>query len=154
MGCKMKTFQRACTCLFVLLLTACQKNGNASPDKPPVVADTSLIAKGADVSWLTQMEQSGNQFYNASGVSVDCMKLLQDMGINAIRLRVWVNPAGGWNNTADVLAKALRAQKLGLRILIDFHYSDSWADPGKQTKPAAWDAYDFPTLTAMVHSYT
>src|SRR5450432_3936458 len=154
MGCKMKTFQGACTFLFVLLLFACQKKGTASPDKAPLVVDTSLIAKGADVSWLTQMEQSGYKFYNASGVSVDCVELLRDLGINAIRLRVWVNPAGGWNNNADVLAKALRAKKLGLRILIDFHYSDSWADPGKQTKPAAWSAYDFPTLTATVHSYT
>jgi arabinogalactan endo-1,4-beta-galactosidase len=150
----MKTIQGACTFLFVLLLSACQKNGTASPDKPPVVADTSLIAKGADVGWLTQMEQSGYKFYNASGVAVDCMELLRDLGINAIRLRVWVNPAGGWNSNADVVQKALRAKKLGLRILLDFHYSDSWADPGKQTKPTAWAAYDFPTLTATVYSYT
>jgi arabinogalactan endo-1,4-beta-galactosidase len=150
----MKTIQRTCTFLFVLFLSACQKNGTAAPDKPPVVGDTSLIARGADLSWLTQMEQSGIKFYNASGTPMDCMELMQSLGINAIRLRVWVNPAGGWNGNADLVAKALRAKKLGLRILIDFHYSDSWADPGKQTKPAAWTAYDFPTLTATVNSYT
>jgi arabinogalactan endo-1,4-beta-galactosidase len=150
----MKTIQGACTFLFVLFLSACQKKGTASPDIPPMLSDSSLIAKGADVSWLTQMEQSGYKFYNASGAPMDCMELLQSLGINAIRLRVWVNPDGGWNSVTDVLAKALRAKKLGLRILIDFHYSDSWADPGKQTKPAAWAAYDFPTLTDTVYSYT
>jgi arabinogalactan endo-1,4-beta-galactosidase len=149
----MKTIQRTCTFLFVLFLSACQKNSTAA-DKPPVVGDTSLIAKGADVSWVTQMEQSGIKFYDASGSQMDCMQLMQSLGINAIRLRVWVNPSGGWNGNADVVAKALRAKKLGLRILIDFHYSDSWADPGKQTKPTAWNAYDFPTLTATVNSYT
>ncbi len=150
----MKTIQGTCTFLLVLFLSACQKNGTAAPDKPPAVGDTSWIAKGADISWLTQMEQSGIKFYNASGAPMDCVDLMQSLGINAIRLRVWVNPAGGWNGNADVVAKALRAKKLGLRILIDFHYSDSWADPGKQTKPAAWTAYDFPTLTATLNSYT
>jgi arabinogalactan endo-1,4-beta-galactosidase len=149
----MKTFQGACTFFFVLLLSACQKNGTAS-DKPPVVSDTSLIAKGADLSWLTEMEQAGYKFYNAAGTSMDCMELLKSLGINSIRLRVWVNPAGGWNNNADVVAKAKRAKQLGFRILIDFHYSDSWADPGNQTKPAAWAAYDFSTLTTTVHAYT
>ena len=150
----MKSFKGTCTFLFVLLLSACQKNSTASPDKPPVSGDTSFLIKGADVSWLTQMEQSGYKFYNAAGVSMDCMELLKSLGINAIRLRVWVNPAGGWNGNADVVAKALRAKKLGLRILIDFHYSDSWADPGKQTKPAAWTGYDSATLTGTVYSYT
>jgi arabinogalactan endo-1,4-beta-galactosidase len=149
----MKTFRSACIFLFLLLLLSCQKNGTASP-APPLAGDTSMIAKGSDVSWLTQMEQSGYKFYNASGVSMDCMELLQALGINAVRLRVWVSPTGGWNGNADVVSKALRAKKLGLKILIDFHYSDSWADPGKQTKPAAWTAYDFPTLKSTVYSYT
>jgi arabinogalactan endo-1,4-beta-galactosidase len=149
----MKTFQGTCTFLFVLFLSACQKSSTAS-DKPPVTSDTSFFAKGADVSWLTEMEQAGYKFYNSAGTSMDCMELMKSLGINSIRLRVWVNPAGGWNNNADLVAKAKRAKQLGLRILIDFHYSDSWADPGKQTKPAAWTAYDFPTLTSTVHSYT
>jgi arabinogalactan endo-1,4-beta-galactosidase len=69
-------------------------------------------------------------------------------------LRVWVNPSNRYNGTADVVAKAVRAKSLGLRILIDFHYSDTWADPGHQTKPAAWAGYDFPTLTNTVYTYT
>lgn len=149
----MKTFRLLWILLLVLVFAGCQKKGAASPGTSPVVADTPII-KGADVSWLTQMEASGYQFYNAAGTAMDCMQLLQGLGIGAIRLRVWVNPAGGWNGNADVVAKAVRAKKLGLRVLIDFHYSDTWADPGDQNKPAAWTSYDFPTLTSTVYSYT
>ena len=146
--------------IFLLLafLTQCKKssggnNGsNADTTKKPM-ADTPIF-KGADVSWLTQMEDSGYKFYNAAGTSMDCFQLLQSLGINAIRLRVWVNPAGGWCGTQDVVKKAVRAKNLGMRILIDFHYSDTWADPGHQAKPAAWASYDFATLTITVTSYT
>jgi arabinogalactan endo-1,4-beta-galactosidase len=74
--------------------------------------------------------------------------------LNSIRLRVWVNPANGWNNSADVLAKAQRAKNLGLKIMIDFHYSDIWADPSHQTKPAAWAAQDFTTLKQSLTNHT
>jgi len=96
------------------------------------------FANGSDASWITQMEASGIKFYNGSGAQQDCLRVLQGVGINAIRLRVWVNPPAGWCGQADVVAKAVRAKNLGLRVLIDFHYSDTWADPGDQTKPAAW----------------
>jgi arabinogalactan endo-1,4-beta-galactosidase len=79
---------------------------------------------------------------------------LKNLGMNSIRLRVWVDPAGGWCNTADVVAKAVRAKNLGMRIMIDFHYSDSWADPGQQNKPAAWAAQDFATLQTSVYNHT
>jgi arabinogalactan endo-1,4-beta-galactosidase len=140
--------------LLLAMFSSCKKSSN-----PPVgggtkpAADT-FIYKGADVSWITQMEAAGIKFYNASGTAMDGMALLQTLGINSIRLRAWVNPSGGWCNTTDLLAKAVRAQKLGLRILIDFHYSDTWADPGHQTPPAAWASYDLPTLTNAVGVYT
>jgi arabinogalactan endo-1,4-beta-galactosidase len=150
----MKMIQIAGAFLFALCLSCCQKKGSPSTDPPLMGADTTVFAKGADISWLTQMEQAGDKFYDASGMQTDCMELMQHLGINSIRLRVWVNPAGGWNGNADVVKKALRAKKLGFRILIDFHYSDTWADPGNQTKPAAWAGYDFTTLSTTVHDYT
>src|SRR6185295_10631574 len=103
---------------------------NVGNSNPPVT-NTDFV-KGADVSWLTEMEATGKKFYNSAGTEKDCMQILKDLGMNSIRLRVWVNPANGWNNTADVVAKALRAKALGMKIMIDFHYSDSWADPGQQ----------------------
>src|SRR5882672_2700820 len=125
--------------LFTITL-ACKKSGSGgggggggtNPPNPPLPAS---FAKGADISWLTEMETAGRKFYNSSGTEQDCMTVLKGLGMNTIRLRVWVNPSGTGNTSADVLAKALRAKNLGLRIMIDFHYSDTWADPGHQTKP-------------------
>ncbi len=118
----------------------------------PAMAQT--FAKGADVSWIDQQESSGRVFRNASGATTDFFSLLKGTGVNAIRLRVWVNPQGGWNDGADTLNMAKRAKAQGMRIMIDFHYSDSWADPGKQTKPAAWSNHDFATLVKDVYSHT
>jgi arabinogalactan endo-1,4-beta-galactosidase len=120
----------------------------------PLPTPNSSFAKGADVSWLTQMKNAGIKFYNSTGTETECMQLLKNMGMNSIRLRVWVNPAAGWCNEADVVTKAARAKKLGMKILIDFHYSDSWADPGKQTKPAAWAIQDIATLQTSVYNHT
>ncbi len=120
----------------------------------PVIVIPAPFAKGADISWLTEMEAAGKKFYNNNGTQEECIQLLKNLGMNSIRLRVWVNPLGGWNNTADVVAKAIRAKNLGMRIMIDFHYSDIWADPGNQTKPAAWAAQDFSTLQTSVYNHT
>jgi arabinogalactan endo-1,4-beta-galactosidase len=114
----------------------------------------SSFAKGADVSWLTAMEAAGRKFYNDQGVAADLFQILKDHGINAIRLRVWVNPAQGWNGLADVTAKALRAKKFGMDLMVDFHYSDNWADPGKQYKPAAWANHSIEQLYSDVYHHT
>ena len=146
----MKLIQILFQLCILITFSDCKKS---STDPAPVVPVT-FFAKGADVSWLTQMEASGIQFYNSGGTDTECMQLLKSLGVNSIRLRVWVNPAGGWNNTADVVAKALRAKNLGMKIMIDFHYSDSWADPGQQTKPAAWVGQDVATLQTSVYDHT
>lgn len=143
--------------LFVLFsIAGCNKTdrggGGATPPSTPI--PPSNFAKGADISWVTQMEANGIKFYNSSGTELECMALMKSLGMNAIRLRVWVNPAASWNNTADVLAKAIRANNLGMRIMIDFHYSDSWADPGQQNKPAAWAAQDITALKTSVANHT
>ncbi|MGI4867442.1 MAG: glycosyl hydrolase 53 family protein [Janthinobacterium lividum] len=122
---------------------------------PAAAQTTPAFAKGADISWVTEMEANNYKFYNKAGQQQDLFQLLQgDYGLNTIRLRVWVNPPGGYNNAADVLAKALRAKALGMRILIDFHYSDGFADPGQQTKPAAWQNYTVAQLKQAVYDHT
>ena len=119
-----------------------------------IAGSAQAYVSGSDVSWVTQEQSAGYVFRNSSGVTTDPFVLLKSLGVGAIRLRVWVNPSGGWCDTADVVAKAKRAAALGQQVLIDFHYSDTWADPGHQTKPAAWTNLDFPTLTATLSSYT
>ncbi len=117
-----------------------------------------VFAKGADVGWLSQMEATGYKFYDADGKEKDCLQLLKDSGMNSIRLRVWVNPnndkASGHCSKDETVAMALRAQKMGMRVMIDFHYSDSWADPAKQFKPKAWEKHTFAELLNDVYNHT
>jgi arabinogalactan endo-1,4-beta-galactosidase len=153
-----------CFLLGFFLLTSCTKNDSTTPlpiDTTTRPVDTTTVkpvpagfAKGADVSWLTQMESSGYSFYDSTGKKMDCMQLLKSLGINSIRLRAWVNPTDGWCNTADLVNKAVRAKNIGLKIMIDFHYSDTWADPGHQLKPAAWTSLDSTSLYDSLYSYT
>jgi arabinogalactan endo-1,4-beta-galactosidase len=119
---------------------------------------TAAFSKGADASWLPQMEATGYKFYDSDGTQKDCLQLLKDRGMNTIRLRVFVNPsndrASGHCSPAETVLMAVRAQQLGMRIMIDFHYSDTWADPGNQTKPAAWAIHTFTQLLNDVYTHT
>lgn len=121
-------------------------------------ADAQTFSKGGDVSWLPQMEATGHKFYNTSGIETDCLQLLKDKGINTVRLRVFVNPSSdnisGHCSPAETIALAVRAKAAGMRIMIDFHYSDSFADPGQQTKPAAWSSYTVAQLSDAVYNHT
>ena len=138
---------------FGIVLWSCSDDEKITWNEEPAF-DMSGYAKGADVSWLTEMEKLGMKFYNKSGNSQDCVSLLRDLGVNSIRLRVWVDPKDGWNNVDDVLIKAWRAKQLGMRLMIDFHYSDSWADPGQQTKPEAWTDLSFDELKIAMKDHT
>ena len=141
--------------LSFLFFTSCNSQTNVDQTPIPTI---SAFAKGADVGWLPQMEATGYKFYDTDGKQKDCLQLLKDRGINTIRLRVWVNPsndkASGHCSPAETVTMAVRAKKLGMRIMIDFHYSDSWADPGKQTKPAAWVNHTFLELQNDVYNHT
>jgi arabinogalactan endo-1,4-beta-galactosidase len=139
-------------CLCVVVALACNKDNGNHPNPPQT--DSGKFAKGADVSWVTEMENNDIHFYDADGNETECMALMKSLGMNAIRLRVWVNPVDGWCNKTDVLIKAKRASDLDMRIMIDFHYSDSWADPGKQIKPVAWEGLSFNALCTAVADHT
>ncbi|MBD1427342.1 glycoside hydrolase family 53 protein [Sphingobacterium arenae] len=136
-------------CIGIFGLGSC-KDDHAAPATP----DQDSFAKGADISWITEMEAAGLSFYNQAGMATDGLKLLRSLGMNAVRLRVWVDPTNGWCNKEDVLVKAYRAHHLGMRIMVDFHYSDHWADPGQQNKPAAWESLSLDELKAAVAEHT
>ena len=116
------------------------------------------FVKGADIGWLQQMEATGYKFYDSAGNQKECLQILKDHGINTVRLRVWVNPSNdkinGHCSKKEVAEMALRAKNMGMRIMIDFHYSDSWADPAKQTKPAAWAQHSFTQLLTDLYNHT
>lgn len=134
--------------LLILLISAFTFGQNKKPE----------FSKGADVGWLPQMEATGYKFYDSDGKEKDCLLLLKERGMNSIRLRVWVNPsddkASGHCSKEETVAMALRAQKMGMRVMINFHYSDSWADPAKQFKPKAWEKHTFPELLNDVYNHT
>lgn len=141
-------------CALSLCLIGCRETIDNGKEDDTTKTDSSAFAKGADISWVTEMEADGVKFYDAAGTETDCFKLMKSLGMNSIRLRVWVNPTNGWCNRADVVAKAKRAAALDMRVMIDFHYSDYWADPGKQNKPAAWKDLDVTGLANAVSEHT
>ncbi len=89
-----------------------------------------LSILGADISSLKKSEDLGGLYKDASGTPMDALQILKDHGLNYARLRVWVDPADGYHNKDEILAMAARLKKQDIKLLVDFHYSDNWADPG------------------------
>ncbi len=117
-----------------------------------VVAQTFWL--GADISGTTQLEAFGVQLRNAQGEPRENTALMHELGLNAVRLRVWVNPKDGFSGKDDVVQMALRAKDWGMAIMIDFHYSDWWADPGKQFIPAAWKDMTYDQMRQALADHT
>ncbi|MFF1515111.1 arabinogalactan endo-beta-1,4-galactanase [Streptomyces sp. NPDC058305] len=113
-----------------------------------------LSVKGSDISSLAKSEALGGIYRTGSGTAGDALAILRSSGMNYARLKVWVNPADGYNDKARVLAMAKRVKARGMKLLVDFHYSDTWADPGKQTKPAAWAGHSYGQLKTDVYNHT
>lgn len=115
---------------------------------------------GVDVSTLYEIEKAGGKYYD-SGVEKSCLEILKDHGVNWVRLRVWNDPTdhgeplGGGNcDYVKMTQIAMRAKAAGLKVLVDFHYSDWWADPGKQNKPKAWAELHGDDLQNAIYNYT
>ena len=151
------------TAAIALSINCSGKNDNSMvtrTEDSTGTADTTdtTFFKGADVSWLPQMEATGFNFYNAAGTKEDLLDILKENGINAIRLRAFVNPSqnklSGHCSTAETVTMARRVLAKGFKLLLDLHYSDTWADPSHQAKPAAWEKDDFPALLTDVYDYT
>lgn len=151
---KSRTIRSVTLLVLVVLLTfaACNKQSTTP------LAENNVFAKGADISWLPQMEATGYIFYDENDDTTDCFQILKDHGINSVRLRTFVDPSdhkiNGHCSKDETVAMAVRAKQWGMRVMINFHYSDSWADPGKQHKPKAWEGHDFPTLLNDLYNYT
>ncbi|MFE6334712.1 glycosyl hydrolase 53 family protein [Streptomyces sp. NPDC057798] len=110
--------------------------------------------KGSDVSSIPKSEALGGSYRTSSGAIADPLAVLKSAGQNYARVKVWVNPADGFNNKARVLALAKRVKAQGMKLLVDFHYSDTWADPGAQSKPAAWAGHSYSRLKTDVYQHT
>lgn len=126
------------------LLSSCGKTAN----------EAAPIARGADFGWLSEMEHDSMAFFNEEGEATDCIELFKSAGMNAVRLRVWVNHKTGWSNLADVLEMSERVEAAGLPLMIDFHYSDFFADPQRQDIPEAWKEKNLEEMCQAVATHT
>ncbi len=109
---------------------------------------------GADISGMTDLEARGVQLRNSKGEPRECTALMYELGLNAVRLRVWVNPKDGLCGKDDVVRMARRAKDWGMALMIDFHYSDWWADPGQQNIPAAWKDMNYEQMKQALADHT
>ena len=108
---------------------------------------------GVDISMLKQVEENGGVFYE-NGNQIDPIQIFKDNGINTARIKIWHTPSLNYNNLESVLEIADRANSAGLDLLLDFHYSDTWADPSSQTKPSAWVDLTFEILCDSIEQYS
>lgn len=111
--------------------------------------------KGVDISSLTKVEENGGKFYD-DGVEKDAIEIFTDYGANYGRLVLWKDPyeSDGYNDLDDTIRKAKRIKEAGMKLLLNFHYSDTWADPGNQDIPKAWENLSFEELVDTVYAYT
>ncbi len=125
-----------------------------------VSSDYSDFIRGADVSMLGDIERLGGKFYDG-GVQKDALQIMNQHGANYVRLRLWVNPydsegnsyGGGSNDFQMTLKLAKRAKAQGMKVLVDFHLSDYWADPGTQSKPKEWANLSYEQLKSTLYHY-
>lgn len=132
---------------------------NDAQEEQPSAENTKYIIKGADISSLEAVEDYGGKFYGFDGGEVDVIKFLAENGCNYYRLRIWNNPtasfdAGDYCNLEHTIEMAKRIKEAGISYLLDFHYSDWWADPENQTVPAAWQGMSGEELATAVYDYT
>lgn len=113
-----------------------------------------LSILGADISSLKKSEDQGGIYQDANGSPADALKILREHGLNYARARVWVDSPDGYHGKAQLLEMAKRYKANELKLLVDFHYADTWADPGKQPKPKAWENLDFEGIKQAVYDHT
>jgi arabinogalactan endo-1,4-beta-galactosidase len=139
-------------------------DANEPAETTPVKIPPEEYIIGADISWVQAAEDRGRR-YSDNGVEKDILEILKDHGFNYIRLRVFVDPTKatprdrpysmqGYCDLPHTIEMSKRVKAAGMGLFIDFHYSDSWADPGKQYTPSAWLDLSFDELVIKTHDYT
>ncbi len=144
---------RIASTLVAVILATCSLLGS-SATAAPATAPAPALQNGADVSWLPEVERGGSKFYDSKGRKIDPLVLMKQAGLKTARVRLWVQPTDERSSISEVLVLAKRIKKAGLGFVLDFHYSDWWADPGSQTTPAAWQGLNQTQLEQKVGEYT
>ena len=160
----MKTIKRIISGLIaaIMLTTALSVSAQEAVTVEPIRFRHDHFIKGMDVSSVLSLEKSGVKFYRSDGEEADLFQILADSGVNYIRVRVWNHPYdnsgnsyGGGNNDVAAAAKiGKRAAQYGTKLLVDFHYSDFWADPAKQKAPKAWENMSLTEKSTALYEFT
>ncbi len=138
---------------MVIIVISCSKKTITPSDNNPTTPDT-LVVRGADLSFLLEIEQAGTFFYDKNGIKKDALTILKENGCNTVRIRLWHTSSNSHSSLSEVTVFAKKIKAAGLKVWLDFHYSDTWADPGAQSTPAAWQSANFITLQDSVYNYT
>ncbi|THD69876.1 arabinogalactan endo-1,4-beta-galactosidase [Robertkochia marina] len=143
--------------LSFLSIISCQNESDAASRETTSEITTPEFYYGADLSYVNEMEDCGAVYKNSEGVRKDPYELFATAGANLVRLRLWHTPEWtDYSTLKDVKRSIARAKESGMRVLLDFHYSDDWADPAKQEIPKAWEDHidDTAALGKLLYDYT
>lgn len=135
--------------LTLVMLVACSSASDSIPTQ-----ETPTSIKAVDLSSYPEIAATNPTFYDASGTANDFLNILKESGVNTVRLRLWVDPVNGHSGFDEVQAFSETLQQQGFKIWLTLHYSDTWADPGTQETPAAWQGLDVAALEDQVYQYT
>lgn len=135
---------------LTILLCSCKKSDPIITPDPP----ESIEIRGMDISFLPQMDSFNTIFYDSAGIKKDFLSIIQQNGVNTARIRLWNLEGQAHSGLEEVTALVNKCRIHGLKILLDFHYSDTWADPGKQTTPSKWAGKNLPDLQDAIYQYT
>ena len=144
--------------LICISFISCSRS-ETSPVENPTLPETPqnskvLEIKGADLSFLPELRQSGIQLKNTDNQTEDALITLKKAGVNVIRLRLWKNPTTPNSSFKTVKNLSQEIKNLGMKVMLSVHYSDSWADPSQQKKPQQWNTVSFSSLKDSVSVYT
>jgi arabinogalactan endo-1,4-beta-galactosidase len=149
----MKTIFKTLFSLSLIFFTiSCSDNETTAPPEEPIIEDT--FVRAADMSFLPLIESESTIYYNASNQPENALTTLKNAGCNTIRIRLWKNPTVNQSGFNEVKTFAQRVKQAGMKVWLTVHYSDTWADPGAQTTPVAWQSLSFADLKTEAVTYT
>ena len=137
-------------CFYCTLFTLA---GCPNKKEELIIEPPAFMVKAADVSFLAEVRTSGMSMKNELGTPQDILTTLKESGVNCIRLRLWKDPAGRTSSFEEVKELSREIRSMGMLVWLSVHYSDTWADPGHQAKPAAWSNLSFAVLKDSVYEY-
>ena len=156
---RIKTFLFAVGSLL-LMAASCSDNNSpqvTEPEETSEIIETPSFYYGADLSYVNEMENCGAIYKDANNINTNPYKIFKDAGANLVRVRLWHNPTWtDYSDYSDVKKTIQKAKDQGMRVLLDFHYSDTWTDPSKQKIPAAWESEidNKEALGELLYNYT